>query len=362
MAPWLVTSAMRTHGPGLGILVLVVLCSCAGRPILWQRWDLPAPGVDSPLRLYTRMQALEERLHRDHLSPEGLLLYRIPSEPHPEAGTRLDLADQACWSGYLLAALSFQYACEPSRELLHTIRRVCRGLGLLHDVTGTPGLLARCVLPVELAPLVQHHPEDWHSSTTHPELAWRGDVSKDQYSGYVFGWCAALLLIQDTEVQATGQRVLRDVAHHLEAGGLRIRDGAGRVTTFGDLRGRIYGVPIGVNSVLSLAMLRSAAQFAPDSVLAATVGWRTPELLATLEPLHFELFGIRNYNNDLMAAVGLATLALLPNSVDLRRPLRKVLRGFLSAFRGEGNAFFVSLAALYGIRDPEQERHAYLNL
>ncbi len=344
------------------LFMVLVLSSCAGRPIHWQRWSFPPPGEDSPLVLRQRIREVEEALWRRHVSPEGLLLYRIPTRLHPVAGVRLDLADQACWTGYLLAALSFQHACEPSPRTLERVRHVLEGLRRLQEVTGTPGLLARCIVPAEMVEVVQHRARDWRRGVGDGSYAWRGDASKDQYSGYLFGLTAALRLVEDEGVQAIGRRLLAEVARHLHRGGLRIHDERGRITTFGDMRGRILGVPIGVNAILSLAILRCATHLVDDRELREAARWRAPSLLGAIRPLHFELLGIRNYNNDLMAAVSLASLALLPGDAGERKELRAALREFLRAFRGEGNAFFVSVGALYGLRDPEEEECALKNL
>ncbi|MCI0651437.1 MAG: hypothetical protein L0Z55_06100 [Planctomycetes bacterium] len=86
------------------------------------------------------------------------------------------------------------------------------------------------------------------------------------------------------------------------------------------------------------------------------------ELVAALEPLHFELFGIRNYSNDMMAAASLVAVSLLEPRARTRAGVRAALFDFLEAFRGEGNAFFCSLAAFYGIRDGAEETNALRNL
>lgn len=348
--------------PLLAAISLAVACSgCGGLPIHWERWDLPDVDPNSAAALRERVRVWERQLYEHHISEEGLLLYRAPSSPHPETGLRMDLADQSCWSGYLLAGLAMKSVCEPEPGDEERLRKVVAGIRLLHDVTGTPGLIARCVVPREMADALARHPEYWGIDARAEPYAYRGNPSKDQYAGYIFGLTAAAVLVDDEAVRRPCIEILENIARHLHDGDLRIRDGDGTVTRFGDLRGRIFGIPIGVNSAIALSLFTSVAALTTDEKLRSVAQERMKSLRRTLEPLHFELFGIRNYNNDLMAAAGLVAITLCPASRDDRRLMREVTLRFLENFRGEGNAFFVSLGALAGVRDSADETWALRN-
>ena len=232
----------------IGLVTACACAGCGGLPIAWERWDLPEVDANTPSVLRERVRIWERQLYEHHLSEEGLLLYRTPTIADPATGRRLDLADQACWSGYLLAGLAFKVACDADPVDLERLRLVVSGMRLLHDVTGTPGLIARCVLPESMVDVLAHHREEWSADHRGNGYCFRGNVSKDQYAGYVLGLTAAAILVGDREIRADCVEIIENIARHLHAGGLRIRDGEGKVTRFGDLRGRILGVPIGVNS------------------------------------------------------------------------------------------------------------------
>ncbi len=335
---------------------------CRGGPIEWERWGVPPLDASSPAELRRKVALWERDLFAMHISPEGLLLYRAPVVPHPEHDRYEDLADQACWSGYLLAALCFRNTVEPAPEIAALIRRVALGLRCLHDVTGTPGYIARSVLPARSVAARAHDPSRWRASPRHPGLWFRSDTSKDQYSGYVFGLTSAALLAPDAEVRRDSRALLLEVARHIDAGELEIRDETGETTRFGDLSPRVFGVPIGVNSAIVLAILRAPLPEGLDPDLARRFRGHARRARRALRPLHFELFGIRNYSNDLMATAAMLALGLAETHPERRAELRAALEPFLESFRGEGNALFVSLGALYGVRTAAEEECALRNL
>lgn len=362
---------MRRAARGIGIVTLFIL-GCQSPPIDWARWDIPEVPNDGAAQLAQRMERLESEIFARHVSAEGLLQYRIPVPPDEATGTYLELADQACWTGYLLAALCFRAELE-SREagaprLLPTdcvdrIERVLDGMLLLESVTGVEGLIARCVVPTEVARQIHNRPEDWRMAQCDRRFAYRADVSKDQYSGYIFGIASAAKFAPRADQRDRARRLLARVARHLDRHELRLIDHTGSVTRFGDVRGRIAGMPIGVNAAIALSIFESARAVNPESVSLSTLAraWG-PGLADSLSPLHVEFFGVRNYSNALMASVGVATVALVSEEGYVRERARDSYRSFLRAFVGEGNAFFYSVGVLLGLEDSEEAAHCYRNL
>ncbi|MEM7168501.1 MAG: hypothetical protein AAF581_23870, partial [Planctomycetota bacterium] len=356
------------------------LCACALEPIRFDRWQIEAPTRTQLAALVVRADETADTLFERFCTDDGAFLYRRPTTPHPRKGIYLDLADQSCWSGYLLATLSFQHVCSPSPVVLQRARLVLAGMERLHAATGVRGLIARGAVPTAVATKVQHHPETWQVAAHDESWSCRVDTSKDQYSGYVLGLVAAMQCIDDPTVQERAAFLLLAIAGHLEDGALRIHGVDGTVTRFGDLRPRIFGAPIGVHSAILLGTFQGALQaldIVNDADDWAALGLETTrdraqrreqfehriqQCLGCLEPLHFALFGIRNYNNDAMTAAGLMAFALAEPLLGQRRQVRAALRDFFPAFVGEGNALFVSLAALYGLRDDFDEDWARRNL
>ncbi|MCA8962894.1 MAG: hypothetical protein KDC38_20365, partial [Planctomycetes bacterium] len=252
----------------------------------------------------------------------------------------------------------------PTAVVIDRIDRVLSGLELLESVTGVPGLVGRCVVPDEVSDGITDKPEVWRSAAV-PGYHYRFDVSKDQYSGLVFGLVAGAVLLDGSDTIALRQRCrefLVRCARHLDAGDLRIRQRDGRVVRFGDLRGRILGVPIGVHAAIALPMFRAWARFSESRTDRRRAAIRTEELIGDLEPLHVELFGIRKYSNALMGAAGMASLSIVETDPAWRRVYRRAFVEFIRDFAGEGNAFFHSIARNLDLGDGEEEERCMRNL
>ena len=124
-APW---QAILLLLPGL--ILMAAVGGCRGLPIDWQHWQLPPLPADLPEALHGRALDWQQHLQAAHLSPQGLLHYRRPTVAADRSGAWLDLADQACWSGHLLAATAFRQAVEPTVAHLQAVRSALEGLAL----------------------------------------------------------------------------------------------------------------------------------------------------------------------------------------------------------------------------------------
>ncbi len=343
------------------ILIATILSGCGPYPIRFERWGLSAVDQTTGRVLRDRIGTIEQELLGRCVSTDGLLLYRRLVTPDPANGVYLDLADQACWSGYLLAGLVFRQLCEPSDANHEQTLKVLGGLEFLESVTGVPGLIARCVAPVGIAERVAHHPEVWRAASV-AGYRYRADVSKDQYAGLLFGLNVGASLSDDRAVRDRCRQYLIRCARHIIEGDLRIRDAEGEVTEFGDIRGRRFGLPIGVNSAIALSAIRAGQIYSDNAEFRATAAEHIESLLGSLEPLHVGLLGIRNYSNALMAAVGVASLVVSDRDPQHRRIYRRALRNFGDDFKGEGNGFFQSVLVLAGVSDSAEVALTLRNL
>ncbi len=351
----------------------LVLSSCRPVPIQWNRWGLAGPlPPDYEARLEKKTAYISERLFNEFLSPQGLLLYRRPILPDPQTGLYYDLADQSCWSGYLLAGLVFEYCECPSPEAGSRLRRVIAGLELLEEVTGVPGLIARCVVPSSIAERVAHHPEDWRVSPTRPSYSYRSDVSKDQYSGYLLGLVAASQLLPPIPERDRARTLLLKVATNLMRSGFIIKNAEGEPTPFGNLKPRRWGFPIGVQAAIALSAVRSVQQLEPERFAEAlrvstehdleSVSQFVDVAYNSLSPLHVEFLNIRNESNACMGSAAFCALALIEDEPEYLERLRDEYRRFLLSFRGEGNAFFYCVGEFLNVADVSERERSLKNL
>lgn len=339
-------------------------CVTQHGPIPWERWRDTYPSeYHVPLAL--KADRLTEHLETQHLSPEGVLLYvrrNTPFDPaHDDAYN--NLSDTPIWTGAYAAALAFRYAHTLEKEDHERLLRVLGGLRFLHDVTGKPGLLARAVFP-KGHPIPHEEDGEWRDAAP-PYDSWhyRGDVSKDQYFGVLFGFAAACAVLDidaehgDPEIREAIRPMAEAIARHFWENDFAIVDVDGERTTFGDLRGRLWGIPIGPNAGLVLGFHLVAWRLSGDPIYRE----RYERLVArswhrSLAFIKIEFFGWLNHNNDNMGMMALYALANLEPEPEIRRVYDAALAKLWNHIRYEGNSFW---NLVYASRFELPERAAF---
>lgn len=325
----------------------------------WQSTDRPT----SPL--HVKAAAYQTRIEEHHLVPEGLLRYERRTD-RPEDLSYGDFADGPFHTGIYLASQAFRYAATRDPAALAQTRKSLNGLRLLMEVTGKRGLLARYFSPVGTIPgseRAEGNEKGWRPSATHPELCFRADVSKDQYAGFIFGLGAALALVDDPEVRRVAGDLAGAAVDHLIEHHLQIIDVDGEATTHSNLSGHIFGVPIGINALIVLAIAKVAAEGCP----APRYSRFYEELVASqyfdaAYHAHFTVLGVGNRVNDNMAYLAMTPLLLLEKRRDLREALGAAEDRLWAAVRTDRNAFFSFVHALRLAEDREGVRAGRISL
>jgi len=334
----------------LPLAAAVVLASCSlFSPEVTGIVSTPAPSLRT---LAEKARLYEEDLRDHHLSPQGLLLSPVQRASKKEAKPLANKADQAAWTGCLLAAYAFRHAAEDGD--LADVRRTLGALRLLQDVTGVPGLLARGV-----APGPSDDPRYEKGAPPHADLVWRKDSSRDQYTFVLFGYAATLACVEEASIREVVARDAGALADHVLSEGFSIRGPDGRTTTYGDLRPRWAGlVPNGVNAGVLLLAASLAAHASGGEEAAARYRDLVEDGLPGIVPKGiFRILGLHNPNNDNMSFACLDGLRRIEDDPSLRATYaRGIARGWRLA-RGSGNALFASIA-FAATGDPEAREEA----
>ncbi|MGH7149255.1 MAG: hypothetical protein ACREIU_01085 [Planctomycetota bacterium] len=289
-----------------------------------------------------------ERYARDledhHFTPQGLLVYRVPTEALSGAEVPREryggLADQAAWTGCFLGSEAWRHAATGDGGALEAARRTARGLSLLQKVTGEPGYLARST---HEGPAFDQRFRQ--GAPPYEHFAWRRDSSRDQYAMLLFGYATALARLEDPALRAEIATAAGPISDHVFGNGLEIRE-KGRRTTHGDLGLRVLGVlPNGVNAGIVLLAAKVAA-VAPGEERHER---RYEELVRTGWPGRvgsgfFRVFGIGNPNNDNMTLLCLDGLLALERDEAVRRAYLEALEKGWRLVRGNQNGLFAAVA------------------
>lgn len=288
-------------------------------------------------------QALLDR----HLSPEGLVLYRVnlrTIRADLRRGTYPNLADTPTFTGIFAAASCTRASSGANRALaLEDAERALSGLELLMSVTGSPGLLARAVRRDEGAPADGLRGKWFPGAAGYERFVWRGDVSFDQYAN---GLLPAIAECAEYFPERS-RRLATDFARHLIAHDMQLVDPDGERTRYGDLSWRSG---LGFNALAQLtgyAGFSLAAQLDPDPVWAEQRDRLRDRyrIAARSRRTNLRILGVTNPSNDLMAwhlyrtLVPLAHRSADPSLPELRHGMHRAWR----RVRSDGNAYFALL-------------------
>ncbi|MFZ5862140.1 MAG: hypothetical protein ACOYXR_04775 [Nitrospirota bacterium] len=217
------------------VAVAVVLAGCALQGSQVRR--SPAPDVSLPLAfdsthaLSDKAAWFEAKILRQHLTPEGLLAYRI--DPAREALTPTAIVDMAIWSGVYLAAESFRYQAERSPEAHARMSALVDGIAALESIAGERGVLARAIIPRNTG--LSFEGKEWHPSSANPDAMWMSNASVDQLDGIMFGAGVAFDALEDGEARRRLVAAIEGIVGGMVEHDMTLRDVGGTRTKHGDL-------------------------------------------------------------------------------------------------------------------------------
>jgi len=362
------------RGAALALVLAAAGGACAG-PSGAGAPPIPPPAAPGP-PLEEKAERFERGLDGRHLLPWGALGYRVRL-PEGGAGPAIPVygADTVAWSGALLAAECERWAATRDPAALGRVRTLLGGLGVLSAVTGERGHFARYACPAGFL-RAEPRPEEWRDGGPGFEgWRWRADLSKDQVAGLVHGLAAVTDLVEDPGARARAARLLGDLSDRVLGGGGRVREADGSPTIYGDLSPRVAGLPVGVNAAIVLGLADAAGRATGEP----RHGRRFDALVAggaaeALRVPTVRLLGKEGFSNPNMAAMALSSILrgpapdgeTEPARARFRREAEGALRRILELHRGEGNAFWIAVAAPAGAgagataRDLADARHQLL--
>jgi hypothetical protein len=343
-------------------------------------WIATAGGVSAlsrtNLSLASKAAHFQTILEARHIRPPGIVekcRLRIPGDLTSWAP--MDDDNDGGYTALYLAMESYRYAVTGERAAQEAARRAFATLEFLQTVTGTPGFVARTVVPADWTevhdpnetvsdprwaeeqvrdPRHKRVPQRWRLSADGRWL-WKGDTSSDEITAHMFGYYVFYEIAADPRDRERVRAQVCRIVDHLLDHGLVLADLDGRATRWGVWSPeRLNGDPDwamerGINSVEILSFLKLAHYVSGDE--------RYHQAYRSLIEQHRYLRNVREAPNlnpawrthidlELLAFAYPALLAL-----ETHRPWRAVYRASFErwhqAVRAAGIPFFEFLYARY---------------
>jgi hypothetical protein len=159
--------------------------------------------------------------------------------------------DLPIWNGVYVAALAHKFSVTQNPDDLIEMENILAALINLSDVTGIPGVFAR-----RIDPLTNPLPDGFVPGTGKYEgQMWKGKLSVDQYTGYLYGLMESYPFIQNPELKNRVRLVAKQIAEHFLAHDEKLKD-PGRTLNL-DPR-QIPLITLGGKATLALQILQAA--------------------------------------------------------------------------------------------------------
>ncbi len=131
--------------------------------------------------------------------------------------------DAPIWVGTYIAAEAFRYKTTKAPDALEQIEKSIRTLDFWWRISGNKGYLARFAAPHDSPSHIQKvfefpkdDPENQFNFEFEGELwNWKGDISRDQYQGVMFGLSIAYDILKNEEIKEIIRRNIVDFAEQL---------------------------------------------------------------------------------------------------------------------------------------------------
>ena len=306
--------------------------------------------------LYDKAMRIQARMWQ-HISPEGLLVYRHRPGATPDelSHDALTLADAAIWTGCYAASQACRWSVTRDPDALAQVRVLASGLALLSDVTDVPGRLCRTVgrkLPNEALP------SECRLSTQIGGLYFRDDVSRDQLAGICLGWAAIHRYVEDEALRKLAGDQSVAIAQRLYADDMWLRTASGSKTEHGELSEDVEGIPFlenGPFAAIGLAPFVVGDGATDSGVLRGTLdrlikrGWRD-----ALDSQHTSFRHWMSASNVQMVHIALTAIRLKSRSRTMRKQALDGLAELRPATRGWWNGGILACQLIAGPGSPRR--------
>ncbi|MCC7376962.1 MAG: hypothetical protein IT581_20045 [Verrucomicrobiales bacterium] len=346
-------------------------------------WIATAKGVGSLARTNLSLASKAARFHdileARHVRPPGIVeKCRLRVAGDLTTWEPNDDDNDGGYTALAMAMESYRYAVTRDSAALNAARRAFAACEFLQHVTGTPGFLARSVVPrdwttmhdpnVELSeaewaeervrdPRDKRVPIRWRLSSDQRWL-WKGDTSSDEITAHCFGYFIFHELAADaTDRQRVRAQVCRIVDHIVDHGFV-LRDLDGQPTRWGVWAPERlnhdpnWAMERGINSLEILSFLKLAHHVSGDAKYAEHYrrliedhGYARNTLLApNLNP------GWRTYIDMELLAFAYPALLSLETRSEWRNLYLQSFERWHKTIRADGNPFFEFLYATHASR------------
>ncbi|HPG69385.1 MAG TPA: two-component regulator propeller domain-containing protein [Candidatus Hydrogenedentes bacterium] len=205
---------------------------------------------------------IERRVNERHRRLGLVAECNLDDAENPTSHTIGDNDNDGLWTAYHVAAMALCYGTTKDEAAKASAQEGMRALYMLENASGTPGLVARSVVPAEIG---KTKDAQWRP-TPDGKMYWKSDTSSDEIDGHYLAFYAYYEHIAqyDKAEKALLDKQVRAVTDYIVDSGYRLIDWDGKRTRWGfwdpeSLNGNAADYSeMGLNSLQMLSFLKVA--------------------------------------------------------------------------------------------------------
>lgn len=186
---------------------------------------------ETPTTLEARARTIERRVNERHRRYGLVAEANLDDARHPKNHSIPDNDNDGLWTAYHVTAMALAYRATREDAARASAREGMEALYLLQNVSGTPGLVARSVLPIEQG---KTRDRQWQPAPG-GQFYWKSDTSSDEIDGHYMAFYAYFEHIarHDPAEKERCIRQVRAVTDYLLQHNYQLIDWTGKRTRWG---------------------------------------------------------------------------------------------------------------------------------
>lgn len=301
--------------------------------------------------LLEKAEIIEERLNKWHRR-EGLVAEcRFDDAENPTSHIIHDNDNDGLWTSYHVVAMSLAYASTGERKYLESAKESMHAMIMLQNASGTPGLVARSVLPISER---EKKSEQWRV-TPDGKMIWKSDTSSDEIDGHYFAFYAYWEHIakHDKDEDQLIKNQITDLTDYIVDNNYQLIDWTGERTRWGFWNPELLNddpehyLENGLNSAQILSFLRTAYHITGNEKYIKHYNYLIIEhgYLANILMEKKAYPDENNHSDNQLGYCALYPLLQLEHGEKERNALQRAVRRHQKILNRDGSAFFYFAAA-----------------
>ncbi|MEA3365788.1 MAG: hypothetical protein U9Q79_09135, partial [Candidatus Hydrogenedentes bacterium] len=266
-----------------------------------------------------------------------------------------DSDNDGLWTSYHVAAISLAYAVTGEEAAKASARKSMHAMYMLQNASGTPGLVARSVMPLEEAKKAGKDQDPQWRLTPDGTMYWKSDTSSDEIDGHYLAFYTYWEHIakDDPAERDTCIKQVRALTDYIVDNGYVLLDWDGKRTRWGFWSPELLNnqpfhyLESGLNSLEILSFLKTAYYITGDAKYQQHYEslMRDHHYLSNVL-LEKKIFpDMNNHSDNQLAYVAWYPILQLEQDPAVRRPLRQAVRRHYKCLARDRSSFFYFVTA-----------------